>query len=112
MKPSRMSPSFFKRARNPQNLNEVKEQYQKTGWQKMKTFGRRKRDRVDDILSYDEFMTKTQAEPSKDLDVGSSSSTKLQIQTLYSTDTEKLMIKPCSLQSSSTFSEDQRPDGK
>ncbi|XP_072429498.1 centrosome-associated protein 350 isoform X2 [Chiloscyllium punctatum] len=65
MKPSRISSAFFKRARNPQNLNEVKifisnevmklfgfnqEQYQKTDWQKMKKFGRKKRDRVDHIL--------------------------------------------------------------
>ncbi|XP_060677181.1 centrosome-associated protein 350-like [Hemiscyllium ocellatum] len=78
----------------------------------MKTFGRRKRDWVDNILSYDDFVKKTEAEPSKDLDVGSSSSTKPHIKTLYSTDTGKLKIKPCSLQSSSTFSEDHRPDGK
>ncbi|XP_048457867.1 centrosome-associated protein 350 isoform X2 [Rhincodon typus] len=65
MKPSRISSAFFRRARNPRNLNEVKifisnevmklfgfnqEQNQKTDWQKMMKFGRKKRDRVDHIL--------------------------------------------------------------
>ncbi|XP_059503699.1 centrosome-associated protein 350 isoform X3 [Stegostoma tigrinum] len=65
MKPSRISSAFFRRARNPRNLNEVKifisnevmklfgfnqEQNQKTDWQKTMKFGRKKRDRVDHIL--------------------------------------------------------------
>ncbi|XP_043540092.1 centrosome-associated protein 350-like [Chiloscyllium plagiosum] len=70
-----------------------KEQYQKTDWQKMKTFDRRKRDRVDHILLCGEFVKKTEAELSKDLDVASSTSTKPPIKTLYSTATEKLKIK-------------------
>ncbi|XP_043540698.1 centrosome-associated protein 350-like [Chiloscyllium plagiosum] len=74
------------------------EQYQKTDWQKMKAFDRRKRDRVDHILSYGEFVKKTEAELSKDLDVASSTSTKPQIKTLYSTAIEKLKIKPLSQQ--------------
>ncbi|GCB73190.1 hypothetical protein scyTo_0006665 [Scyliorhinus torazame] len=48
--------------------------------------------------SYDEFIKKTQAELSKDLDVASS--TKPQIKTLYSTAAEKPKIKPPSLQRS------------
>ncbi|XP_060677180.1 centrosome-associated protein 350-like [Hemiscyllium ocellatum] len=50
------------------------------------------------ILSYDEFVKKTEAEPSKDLDVARSNSTKPQIKALYSTATEKPKIKPPSLQ--------------
>ncbi|XP_067894209.1 centrosome-associated protein 350-like [Heterodontus francisci] len=46
--------------------------------------------------SYDEFIKKTQAELSKDLDVACS--TKPQIKNLYSTGTEKPKIKPLSLQ--------------
>ncbi|XP_043540638.1 centrosome-associated protein 350-like [Chiloscyllium plagiosum] len=66
------------------------------------------------ILSYDEFVKKTKAELSTDLDVASSNSTKPQIKTLYSTATEKPKIKPPSLQrwSGRSDSEDQRPDGK
>ncbi|XP_067894047.1 centrosome-associated protein 350 isoform X2 [Heterodontus francisci] len=65
MKPSRISSAYFRRVRNPQDFNEVKtfisnevqklfgfskEQNQKTDWQKMMKFGRKKRDRVDHIL--------------------------------------------------------------
>ncbi|XP_072367857.1 centrosome-associated protein 350-like isoform X3 [Scyliorhinus torazame] len=65
MKPSRISSAYFRRVRNPQDLNEVKtfisnevlklfgfskEQNHKTDWQKMMKFGRKKRDRVDHIL--------------------------------------------------------------
>ncbi|XP_067846924.1 centrosome-associated protein 350 isoform X2 [Heptranchias perlo] len=65
MKPSRISSAYFRRVRNPQDIDEVKtfisnevlklfgfrkEQNHKTDWQKMMKFGRKKRDRVDHIL--------------------------------------------------------------
>ncbi|XP_043541118.1 centrosome-associated protein 350-like [Chiloscyllium plagiosum] len=75
-----------------------KEQYQKTDWQKVKTFDRRKHERVDHILSYGEFVKKTEAELSKDFDVASSTSTKPPIKTLYSTATEQMTMKPLSQQ--------------
>uniref|UniRef100_UPI00398EA7E5 centrosome-associated protein 350 isoform X2 n=1 Tax=Pristiophorus japonicus TaxID=55135 RepID=UPI00398EA7E5 len=65
MKPSRISSAYYRRVRNPQDINEVKtfisnevlklfafrkEQNHKTDWQKMMKFGRKKRDRVDHIL--------------------------------------------------------------
>ncbi|XP_078417608.1 centrosome-associated protein 350 isoform X2 [Cetorhinus maximus] len=53
---------------------------------------------IKQLESYDEFIKKTQAELSKDLDVASS--TKPQIKTLYSTAAEKPKIKPPSLQRS------------
>ncbi|KAM4642723.1 centrosome-associated protein 350 [Discoglossus pictus] len=64
-KPLRVSPSYARRVKNPHNLQEVKsfltdevlillslkkEQNQKTDWQRMMKFGRKKRDRVDHIL--------------------------------------------------------------
>ncbi|KAM4722906.1 centrosome-associated protein 350 [Rhinophrynus dorsalis] len=64
-KPSRVSPSYARRVRDPRNLEEVKavltdevltlmnlkkEQNHKTDWQRMMKFGRKKRDRVDHIL--------------------------------------------------------------
>ncbi|KAL6035018.1 hypothetical protein STEG23_006165 [Scotinomys teguina] len=65
MKPCRINSSYFRRVKNPSNLNEIKhfittevlklfslkkEPNQKTDWQKMMKFGRKKRDRVDHIL--------------------------------------------------------------
>ncbi|XP_042190890.1 centrosome-associated protein 350 [Callorhinchus milii] len=65
MKSSRMSSAYFRRVRNLQDMDEVKtfisnevlklfgfrkEQNNKTDWQKMMKFGRKKRDRVDHIL--------------------------------------------------------------
>ncbi|XP_067997548.1 centrosome-associated protein 350 isoform X2 [Melanerpes formicivorus] len=65
MKPSRISSAYFRRVKDPNNLDEVKsfisaevlklfslrkEPNQKTDWQKMMKFGRKKRDRVDQIL--------------------------------------------------------------
>ncbi|KFV68441.1 Centrosome-associated protein 350, partial [Dryobates pubescens] len=65
MKPCRISSAYFRRVKDPNNLDEVKsfisaevlklfnlrkEPNQKTDWQKMMKFGRKKRDRVDQIL--------------------------------------------------------------
>lgn len=65
MKPCRINSSYFRRVKNPNNLNEIKhfittevlklfslkkEPNHKTDWQKMMKFGRKKRDRVDHIL--------------------------------------------------------------
>ncbi|NXX48995.1 CE350 protein, partial [Tricholaema leucomelas] len=65
MKPFRISSAYFRRVRDPNNLDEVKsfiaaevlklfsvrkEPNHKTDWQKMMKFGRKKRDRVDQIL--------------------------------------------------------------
>ncbi|XP_036057666.1 LOW QUALITY PROTEIN: centrosome-associated protein 350 [Onychomys torridus] len=65
MKPCRINSSYFRRVKNPNNLNEIKhflttevlklfslrkEPSHKTDWQKMMKFGRKKRDRVDHIL--------------------------------------------------------------
>lgn len=65
MKPSRINSSYFRRVKNPNSLDEIKnfiatevlklfslkkEPNNKTDWQKMMKFGRKKRDRVDHIL--------------------------------------------------------------
>ncbi|NXF96313.1 CE350 protein, partial [Eubucco bourcierii] len=65
MKPYRISSAYFRRVKDPNNLDEVKsfiaaevlklfslrrEPNHKTDWQKMMKFGRKKRDRVDQIL--------------------------------------------------------------
>ncbi|KAM6166448.1 LOW QUALITY PROTEIN: centrosome-associated protein 350 [Erethizon dorsatum] len=65
MKPCRINSSYFRRVKNPNNLNEIKnfiatevlklfslkkQTNHKTDWQKMMKFGRKKRDRVDHIL--------------------------------------------------------------
>ncbi|XP_051003577.1 centrosome-associated protein 350 [Acomys russatus] len=65
MKPCRINSSYFRRVKNPNNLDEIKhfitaealklfslkkEPDHKTDWQKMMKFGRKKRDRVDHIL--------------------------------------------------------------
>ncbi|XP_075856543.1 centrosome-associated protein 350 isoform X2 [Microcebus murinus] len=65
MKPCRINSSYFRRVKNPNNLDEIKnfitievlklfslkkEANHKTDWQKMMKFGRKKRDRVDHIL--------------------------------------------------------------
>lgn len=65
MKPCRINSSYFRRVKNPNNLDEIKnfiatevlklfslkkEPNNKTDWQKMMKFGRKKRDRVDHIL--------------------------------------------------------------
>ncbi|XP_064004236.1 centrosome-associated protein 350 isoform X2 [Pogoniulus pusillus] len=65
MKPCRISSAYFRRVKDPNNLDEVKsfiaaevlklfsvkkEPNHKTDWQKMMKFGRKKRDRVDQIL--------------------------------------------------------------
>lgn len=65
MKPCRITSSYFRRVKNPNNLDEIKnfiatevlklfslkkETNHKTDWQKMMKFGRKKRDRVDHIL--------------------------------------------------------------
>ncbi|XP_058130797.1 centrosome-associated protein 350 isoform X1 [Dasypus novemcinctus] len=65
MKPCRISSSYFRRVKNPNDLDEIKkfiatevlklfslkkEPNHKTDWQKMMKFGRKKRDRVDHIL--------------------------------------------------------------
>ncbi|XP_077013274.1 centrosome-associated protein 350 isoform X2 [Tamandua tetradactyla] len=65
MKPCRISSSYFRRVKNPNDLDEIKnfiatevlklfslkkESNHKTDWQKMMKFGRKKRDRVDHIL--------------------------------------------------------------
>ncbi|XP_074164609.1 centrosome-associated protein 350 [Sminthopsis crassicaudata] len=65
MKPCRMNSSYFRRVKNPNDLDEIKnfiatevlklfslkkEPNYKTDWQKMMKFGRKKRDRVDHIL--------------------------------------------------------------
>ncbi|XP_041133986.1 centrosome-associated protein 350 isoform X2 [Polyodon spathula] len=65
MKPSRMNSSYYRRVKNPNDIKEIKtfisaevlklyglrkDQHQKTDWQKMLKFGRKKRDRVDHIL--------------------------------------------------------------
>uniref|UniRef100_A0A8C9DET9 Centrosomal protein 350 n=1 Tax=Prolemur simus TaxID=1328070 RepID=A0A8C9DET9_PROSS len=65
MKPCRINSSYFRRVKNPNNLDEIKnfittevlklfslkkEASHKTDWQKMMKFGRKKRDRVDHIL--------------------------------------------------------------
>ncbi|NXN10854.1 CE350 protein, partial [Indicator maculatus] len=65
MKPCRISSAYFRRVKDPNDLNEVKsfiaaevlklfslrkEPNHKTDWQKMMKFGRKKRDRVDQIL--------------------------------------------------------------
>uniref|UniRef100_A0A5F8H067 Centrosomal protein 350 n=1 Tax=Monodelphis domestica TaxID=13616 RepID=A0A5F8H067_MONDO len=65
MKPCRMNSSYFRRVKNPSDLDEIKnfiatevlklfslkkEPNYKTDWQKMMKFGRKKRDRVDHIL--------------------------------------------------------------
>uniref|UniRef100_A0A250Y8J1 Centrosome-associated protein 350 n=4 Tax=Castor canadensis TaxID=51338 RepID=A0A250Y8J1_CASCN len=65
MKPCRINSSYFRRVKNPNNLDEIKnfiatevlklfslkkESNYKTDWQKMMKFGRKKRDRVDHIL--------------------------------------------------------------
>nr|XP_015211809.1 PREDICTED: centrosome-associated protein 350 isoform X2 [Lepisosteus oculatus] len=64
-KPRRLNSSYYRRVKNPNNISEVKafitaevlklfglkkDQNQKTDWQKMLKFGRKKRDRVDHIL--------------------------------------------------------------
>ncbi|XP_019486366.1 PREDICTED: centrosome-associated protein 350 isoform X2 [Hipposideros armiger] len=65
MKPCRVNSNYFRRVKNPSNLDEIKsfiaaevlklfslkkETNHKTDWQKMIKFGRKKRDRVDHIL--------------------------------------------------------------
>ncbi|KAM7054867.1 centrosome-associated protein 350 isoform 2-T2 [Molossus nigricans] len=65
MKPCRINSSYFRRVKNPDSLDEIKnfiatevlklfslkkEPNHKTDWQKMMKFGRKKRDRVDHIL--------------------------------------------------------------
>uniref|UniRef100_A0A8C3YK29 Centrosomal protein 350 n=1 Tax=Catagonus wagneri TaxID=51154 RepID=A0A8C3YK29_9CETA len=65
MKPCRINSNYFRRVKNPNNLDEIKnfiatevlklfslkkEPDHKTDWQKMMKFGRKKRDRVDHIL--------------------------------------------------------------
>ncbi|XP_037362248.1 centrosome-associated protein 350 [Talpa occidentalis] len=65
MKPCRINSSYFRRVKDPNNLDEIKtflatevlklfslkkETNHKTDWQKMMKFGRKKRDRVDHIL--------------------------------------------------------------
>ncbi|XP_059529408.1 centrosome-associated protein 350 isoform X5 [Myotis daubentonii] len=65
MKPCRINSNYFRRVKNPNNLDEIKnfiatevlklfslkkEPNHKTDWQKMMKFGRKKRDRVDHIL--------------------------------------------------------------
>ncbi|XP_072199102.1 centrosome-associated protein 350 isoform X2 [Excalfactoria chinensis] len=65
MKPRRIASAYFRRVRNPKNLGEIKnfitaevlklfslkkEANNKTDWQKTIKFGRKKRDRVDQIL--------------------------------------------------------------
>ncbi|XP_053463940.1 centrosome-associated protein 350 isoform X1 [Nycticebus coucang] len=65
MKPCRINSTYFRRVKNPNNLDEIKnfiatevlklfslkkEANHKTDWQKMMKFGRKKRDRVDHIL--------------------------------------------------------------
>ncbi|KAM5293758.1 centrosome-associated protein 350 isoform 3-T3 [Glossophaga mutica] len=65
MKPCRINSSYFRRVKNPDDLDEIKnfiatevlklfslkkEPNHKTDWQKMMKFGRKKRDRVDHIL--------------------------------------------------------------
>ncbi|XP_036378745.1 centrosome-associated protein 350 isoform X2 [Megalops cyprinoides] len=65
MKPRRMNPSCFRRVKSPADMSKIqafittevlklyglkKDQNQKTDWQKMLKFGRKKRDRVDHIL--------------------------------------------------------------
>ncbi|KAM6219118.1 centrosome-associated protein 350 [Rhynchocyon petersi] len=65
MKPCRVNSSYFRRVKNPNDLDEIKhfiatevlklfslkkESNLKTDWQKMMKFGRKKRDRVDHIL--------------------------------------------------------------
>ncbi|XP_037681171.1 centrosome-associated protein 350 isoform X2 [Choloepus didactylus] len=65
MKPCRISSTYFRRVKNPNDLDEIKnfittevlklfslkkEPNHKTDWQKMMKFGRKKRDRVDHIL--------------------------------------------------------------
>ncbi|OPJ76867.1 centrosome-associated protein 350 isoform F [Patagioenas fasciata monilis] len=65
MKPCRITSAYFRRVKDPNNLDEVKsfiaaevlklfslrkEPNHKTDWQKMMKFGRKKRDRVDHIL--------------------------------------------------------------
>ncbi|XP_064416522.1 centrosome-associated protein 350 isoform X2 [Latimeria chalumnae] len=65
MKPYRINSTYYRRVKNPNDLTEIKtfianevlklfglskEQNQKTDWQKMMKFGRKKRDRVDHIL--------------------------------------------------------------
>ncbi|XP_030063866.1 centrosome-associated protein 350 [Microcaecilia unicolor] len=65
MKPCRVTSSYFRRVKDPSNLEEIKtflatevlklfslnkEPDHKTDWQKMMKFGRKKRDRVDHIL--------------------------------------------------------------
>ncbi|XP_040840277.1 centrosome-associated protein 350 isoform X3 [Ochotona curzoniae] len=65
MKPCRINSSYFRRVKNPNSLDEIKnfittevlklfslkkEPNHKTDWQKMMKFGRKKRDRVDHIL--------------------------------------------------------------
>uniref|UniRef100_G3T1E0 Centrosomal protein 350 n=1 Tax=Loxodonta africana TaxID=9785 RepID=G3T1E0_LOXAF len=65
MKPCRINSSYFRRVKNPNDLDEIKnfiatevlklfslkkESNHKTDWQKMMKFGRKKRDRVDHIL--------------------------------------------------------------
>ncbi|XP_065504965.1 centrosome-associated protein 350 isoform X3 [Caloenas nicobarica] len=65
MKPCRITSAYFRRVKDPNDLNEVKsfiaaevlklfslrkEPNHKTDWQKMMKFGRKKRDRVDHIL--------------------------------------------------------------
>ncbi|XP_063154531.1 centrosome-associated protein 350 isoform X2 [Candoia aspera] len=65
MKPSRIISGYFRRVKNPNDLEEIKlfitteilkllnlrkESNNKTDWQKMMKFGRKKRDRVDHIL--------------------------------------------------------------
>ncbi|XP_054443674.1 centrosome-associated protein 350 isoform X2 [Pteronotus mesoamericanus] len=65
MKPCRINSSYFRRVKNPNDLDEIKnfiatevlklfslkkEPNHKTDWQKMMKFGRKKRDRVDHIL--------------------------------------------------------------
>lgn len=66
MKPCRISSAYFRRVKDPNNLNEIKsfiaaevlklfslrkEPNHKMDWQKMMKFGRKKRDRVDQILA-------------------------------------------------------------
>ncbi|XP_006876488.1 PREDICTED: centrosome-associated protein 350 [Chrysochloris asiatica] len=65
MKPCRINSNYFRRVKNPNDLDEIKnfiatevlklfslkkESNHKTDWQKMMKFGRKKRDRVDHIL--------------------------------------------------------------
>ncbi|EMP34485.1 hypothetical protein UY3_08314 [Chelonia mydas] len=81
MKPCRITSTYFRRVKDPNNLDEIKsfiatevlklfslrkEPNHKTDWQKMMKFGRKKRDRVDHILDMVLFEIDTGKFPGKD----------------------------------------------